>query len=284
MGLSAFNRMRREKAPVERMEAERFRADNEMRQRHRNESDGAYADRGEAQDAARAAEKDAVARIGEKMAEAMRLPPVDDPLRRDHEAEIVGRNLQDVDQPKDPVQRIDERIPSGDGAAAALLPRTSVEREGPTVGHFAAAAAELGGSASGILENGTNLNVAPRAAATQENAVAPAGETHSTGVTSTNASTDVDADNSGATPIESRDPAAGDNDAVDSDAGGGEEDADADAGAETIDIPEDWEAQPAEARKALASQLAGYEVTRVSDGDPIIREEVSRRASDEEGA
>jgi hypothetical protein len=238
MGLSAFNRMRREKAPVERMEAERFRADNEMRQRHRNESDGAYADRGEAQDAARAAEKDAVARIGEKMAEAMRLPPVDDPLRRDHEAEIVGRNLQDVDQPK----------------------------------------------ASGILENGTNLNVAPRAAATQENAVAPAGETHSTGVTSTNASTDVDADNSGATPIESRDPAAGDNDAVDSDAGGGEEDADADAGAETIDIPEDWEAQPAEARKALASQLAGYEVTRVSDGDPIIREEVSRRASDEEGA
>lgn len=148
MGLSSFNRMRRERAAVEIMEAERFKAWNEQHNASRISKDELQASAAnpellaELQDA----ELAAVERIGEKNREGIKRGD-DMPLRKDHAAEIAGRNLSNVDEPIDPVDHINQRIPQGETANEVLTEHTNVDGEGPTHEMVAAAALEVGSEA-----------------------------------------------------------------------------------------------------------------------------------------
>lgn len=128
MGLSSFNRMRRERNRVETIEAERFKIANEARNKHRLEREAAK-ERGDAllEDAA-IAEAEAAAAIGEKNVEG--LTTDDLPLRKDHAAEIAGRNVEDVQAPKDPVQARLDRVPEGT-VNEELVGHMSVDKPGP---------------------------------------------------------------------------------------------------------------------------------------------------------
>lgn len=162
MGLSSFNRMRREKAPVETIEAERFKLDNEARQNRRLDRDAVHEQNAERNEEAMEAELAAAQRIGEKVEEGMKPGVLDEPLRRDHAAEIAGRNIEGVQTPKDPVDRVSERTPQAGTANEKLVPHTPVERKGPTKAQNDAAAKEVGSL--------------PAPATADEN-VAPKGET-----------------------------------------------------------------------------------------------------------
>lgn len=164
MGLSSFNRMRREKAQVETIEAERFKVANEARQRSALGQVDTFNENAERNEESFKAEMAAVERIGEKVEEGMKPGVLDEPLRRDHAAEIAGRNIEGVQEPKDPVERIAERIPQDGTANEELVPHTPVENEGPTAEQVEAAAVEVG--------------ALPDPATAEEN-VAPEGETAS---------------------------------------------------------------------------------------------------------
>jgi hypothetical protein len=140
MGLSSFNRMRRERAKVEKIEAERFKADNEARHAARKMRDGVKGD-AELREKAAQAEHEAVEAIGEKNRAG--LETNDLPLRQDHAAEIAGRNINGVQEPKDPVARIDERIPDNT-PNEKLVEHMSAEDEGPAPALVEAAQEEAG--------------------------------------------------------------------------------------------------------------------------------------------
>lgn len=148
MGLSSFNRMRRERNPVEKIEAERFKNWNEAHHKGRD----VQADATEANDKLNAkaakAEQEAVKAIGAKVEAGLTSGDkkggvIDQPLREDHAAEIAGRNIEDVQEPKDPVARREERIPDGT-ANEELVPHTQVDRPGPTAEMVDAALVESG--------------------------------------------------------------------------------------------------------------------------------------------
>ncbi|MGU3496356.1 hypothetical protein ACLBXM_20130 [Xanthobacteraceae bacterium A53D] len=144
MGLSSFNRMRRELAAVEKIEAERFKLDNEARHAARAERDEAREAGQDLAAQAERAEAEAVQAIGAKNEAGMETAVPDLPLRQDHAAEIAGRNLDDVQEPKDPVERIDERIPQGETANEKLVEHMSASQPGPSAELVEAAQREAG--------------------------------------------------------------------------------------------------------------------------------------------
>lgn len=144
MGLSSFNRMRREKSHVEAIEAARFKIDNQARNQRRLDRDEAKEKTDALQEKAAEAEAAVVEAIGEKNLAGLETKVIDQPLRQDHAAEIAGRNLFDVQEPKDPLERVHERIQLEKTANEVLVERTQVEGPGPTPKMVAAAEKEAG--------------------------------------------------------------------------------------------------------------------------------------------
>lgn len=170
MGLASFNRMRRERAKVEKMEAQRFQRSHEARWGAFRARDDAHSEVNseEIHDDLWEAEVKASERIGDKVRAGMKIHDalreegfrlqrgedipaedrvqdvIDGPLRRDHAAEIAGRNLKDVSQPKTELERIDERIPQHKTANEELVNHTAASSPGPTPEMVAAAAEEVG--------------------------------------------------------------------------------------------------------------------------------------------
>lgn len=243
MGMSFFNRMRRERKPVEMIEAERSEQNLKFLHGRSIDRQRVHAENKERVEEIREAEVEASERIRVKALIGQGIDPdtgeqrekmedveglgartaftIDEPLRKDHAAEIAGRNLQGVQEIKSPMQRLDERIPSGETAAEALVPHLSVERDGPTAEMVEAARLER-----------------------EDPAYAPGG-------TAPDRNADGKSDES---DLEST---------VEARAG--------------VIIPENWTSLPAAERKELASRLAGYDITRTADGDPIVRDELARR-------
>jgi hypothetical protein len=150
MGLASFNRMRRERKPVERLEAERFAEWNKRHNERRLDRDNTHVElnEDEIQETIREEESAAMGRIGDKVIAGIKEGEkkngvIDKFLREDHAAEIAGRNLVDVDQPKDPVARVDERVPDNT-ANEKLVAHTSVNRKGPSKAMVEAAQREAG--------------------------------------------------------------------------------------------------------------------------------------------
>lgn len=162
MGLSSFNRMRREKSHVEVIEAERFKIDNEARNQRRVDRDEAKEKTDALQEKAAKAEAEAVAAIGEKNLAGMETKVIDQPLRQDHAAEIAGRNLFGVQEPKDPVARVHERIPLEKTANEVLVDHTQVDGAGPTAKMIAAAEKEAGVSKEVPAPAPAEEDVAPK--------------------------------------------------------------------------------------------------------------------------
>lgn len=162
MSMSAFNRMRRERKPVEKIEAQRFKNWNAIHNGQALENDESREADAELVRQSDEEQAAAVVRIGEKVVQGMKSKVIDEPLRRDHAAEISGRNLYNVQEPKDPVERIDERIPDST-ENEKLAAHTQVDQPGPSKRLLAAAREEAG-------------VVLPAAAGTAEERTAPSGE------------------------------------------------------------------------------------------------------------
>lgn len=167
MGLSSFNRMRRERNPVEKIEAERFKNWNEAHHKSRDTQSDATEVNDKLNAKAAKAEQSAVKAIGEKVEAGLTSGDkkggvIDQPLREDHAAEIAGRNIEGVQEPKDPVARRDERIPDGT-ANEKLVPHTQVDRPGPTAAMVEAAQVESGMPAA---DDGSDNKLTDEAAAT----------------------------------------------------------------------------------------------------------------------
>ena len=82
--------------------------------------------------------------MGKKVEEGRNSDVIDEPLRRDHAAEIAGRNLEGVQEPTDPAAHVAERIPAEKTANEKLVPLTGAESDGPTAEQVHAAAKEVG--------------------------------------------------------------------------------------------------------------------------------------------
>jgi hypothetical protein len=126
MGMSFFARNRVSRKPVEKFEAERFKEFNEKHWERKASQDRRRGDDEKDQEKSWKKEVAANEAIGEKTREGMEADVTDMPLRIDHTREIAGRNLEDVQSPKDPVARIDERIPET-SKGEKLVPHTSVD-------------------------------------------------------------------------------------------------------------------------------------------------------------
>lgn len=174
MGMSAFNRMRRERSSVEKVEAQRFKNWNEQRHAARDAREKMTAGNDKLAEKASKEEVRAVDAIGVKARIAIESDGKKDPLRMDHAAEIAGRNLYDVDQPKDPVARIDERVPQHVTANEKLTEHTSVEGKGPTSKMVEAAQREAGAIKDDGESEQPPAETVP-APATAEETVAPKG-------------------------------------------------------------------------------------------------------------
>jgi hypothetical protein len=135
MGLSGFNRARRSRLEVEKFEAERFEKDNAARwaAHHALDDNDKQAEKDLAK--SRKLEDEASALIGEKVVAGIEKADnggiIDEDLRRDHAAEIAGRTLENNQEPKGAVERLEERIPTGT-ANEELVPHTQVDQEGPS--------------------------------------------------------------------------------------------------------------------------------------------------------
>lgn len=138
MGLSSFNRARRSRLDVERLEAERFDKDNKARWAATRAQDKDNVTDEKILEKISKAEHEASLEIGRKNEEGIRLGEEggvqDLPLRQDHAAEIVGRSVEDAQSSsKTTVERLEARIPTG-GATAneKLVEHTQVDKDGPT--------------------------------------------------------------------------------------------------------------------------------------------------------
>lgn len=292
MGLSSFNRMRRERAPVEKMEAERFIRWRDERNAGLRREDRAEREREQYE--IWQAEQAAMRRIGAKVEVGMEMarqghPVVDEPLRRDHAAEIAGRNLHDVDQPKDPVQRIEERVPEGETANEQLVPHMSVEVVGPTAEQVRAAEVETGVAPEdedGVRgpERGGSLVVRGRPvgepAAREDLAVevlpAPEpGEAHASSVSDAPAEATQDADGGFEDTVQD-----GGDEPAGAEADDGADDDDESSETRTrVRIPKDWKSLPAADKRKIAERL-GAEVHNATEAAEAIQAEMDRRAAE----
>lgn len=146
MGLASFNRARRSRLEVEKFEAERFKKDNAARWGAHHGVDTDRKQEAKDLEKSRKLEHAASEEIGEKAEEGIRMGEkeggiADLPLRQDHAAEIAGRTLENNQEPKDPVERVMERIPSGT-ATEELVEHTQVDQPGPTTALLDAVAKE----------------------------------------------------------------------------------------------------------------------------------------------
>ena len=138
MGLSAFNRARRSRLDVERLETERAMRDNANRQAAIRSQDKDNEADEKMLEKIRKAEIAASEEIGRKTEEGIKLGEEggvqDLLLRQDHAAEIVGRSVEDAQtSTKTPLERLEARIPtSGTTANEALVEHTQVDKPGPS--------------------------------------------------------------------------------------------------------------------------------------------------------
>jgi hypothetical protein len=282
MGLAAFNRMRRERAPVERMEAERFvRWRDERNQRLKQ---GARQETEKEQLEIWREEQAAMQRVGEKVRLGMAMaeegaPVTDEPLRRDHAAEIAGRNLKDVDQPKDPLTRYDERVPPDTTFNEELVPHMSVEHEGPSAEQVRAAEIETGVApepdapqpTTGGRRAGTmvarDVDLSRRAMETAER-----GEMHSFDV-EPHPPTDADAgyEDTIQDDSASRQPKA----SAESEDEDESQESDDDS-RRHVRIVKDWKSLPAAEKRKIAERL-GAEAKNATEASEAIEAELERR-------
>lgn len=147
MGLSSFNRMRRQRNAVELMEAKRFEENNRKRwsAHHTRDANMGTTDEKELSKL-RKAEHDAVEKIGELNVQGLKTAVPDAPMRKEHAAEIAGRTMTDMQQgePMTPTELRTNRVPESAPASEKLVDRTSVEHRGPTVKELQAANVEAG--------------------------------------------------------------------------------------------------------------------------------------------
>lgn len=205
MGLSSFNRMRRERNEVEKLEAERFKIANEARHAARKARDEAREQTDAMIPDVRRAEAEAVERIGEKNVAG--LTSNDLPMRKDHAAEIAGRNLEDVQAPKDPVERREERVPSGGTANEELVEHMVVDQPGPSPEMVEEAQEEAGVIADGPPADPDDLTLAEGGTADlpeSTEADDPAEETNEAGAIEEAAEEAADADIDAMTVAEMR--------------------------------------------------------------------------------
>lgn len=138
MGLSSFNRARRARLEVERLETERFMEDNKRRQAAIRAQDKDNLIDEKTIEKIRKAELDAAQEIGRKTEEGIALGEKggvrDLPLRQDHAAEIVGRSVEDPQSStKTPIEHLEARIPTdGTTANEKLVEHTQVDKDGPS--------------------------------------------------------------------------------------------------------------------------------------------------------
>lgn len=149
MGLSAFNRARRSRLEVERLESERFDKDNAARWAAIRAQDKDNLTDEKTLEKIRKAEHEASQEIGRKTEEGIEMGEKggvqDLPLRQDHAAEIVGRSVEDAQETsKTAVERLEARIPtSGTTANEALVEHTQVDKESPSAELVEAARLEV---------------------------------------------------------------------------------------------------------------------------------------------
>lgn len=129
MGLASFNRMRRERLPVARIETQRFMAAHAADQGRRQDRVGRHTELKASVADVRQAESDAMQRIGAKVEAG--LDNNDIPLRKDHAAEIEGRNVEGAQQPRNPMDRLNERVPEGQTVNEQLVGTLNADGPGP---------------------------------------------------------------------------------------------------------------------------------------------------------
>lgn len=307
MGLAAFNRMRRERKAVEMIEAER--SEENLKYLHsrsalRQEMHQQLKERvGEIREAEAAASQ----RIGDKVLIGQGIDPatgektgasdqpgfvVDEPLRRDHAAEIAGRNLQGVQEDKSPTQRLDERIPSHETAAEQLVPHLTVSNPGPTPEMVEAARLEREdpARAPGAADPGSEESVAPKGeSGTGTDPAGRAAEEIPQGWEGWGA---MDRRNLAGRIAGHEISTVKEGDAIireelarqtaETEAAAQERRSAAEANRDSVEIPEDWHSMSAEERKALATELTGVDYSTVAEADPVVKAEVERRAATDE--
>jgi hypothetical protein len=171
MGLASFNRMRRERAKGEMLEAELFKVHHAARNKARVERVNAHRENKARVEEIRQEDRAASERIGEKVRRGLETRITDEPMRKDHAAEIAGRNLHGVGLPKDPVQRIEERIPQGTTANEKLVENMSAELPGPDPAAVDAARREVGAALPGERRAAPETRVEASVALTERSRV-----------------------------------------------------------------------------------------------------------------
>lgn len=242
MGLASFNRMRRSKKGVNVAEAERFKIDNEARnegRRLKREVRNANLSRKEE---LRDLEHDANQNFAEKAIAGTETEVIDEPLRRDHAAEIAGRNIEGVQTPMDPVDRVIDRIPDST-ANEELVGKTQVNMPGPSLEDVNAARREIG--VREFAEGDTKPK--PRSPDEVNAAKEEARERARQERLSRNEKARRE------TPLERS----------------------------QVEIPADWEQAHGNRVKSIASQLTDEPITSKEQAEDVIRSELKRRQTGE---
>lgn len=133
MGMSAFNRNRLERKPVEMEESARFEKWNADHQNSRLKKDRRREDQTEEQAALMESEYAAAERIGKKAEDGLETAVADFPLRADHAVEIAGRDLKHDPQaePKTSSERLEERLPESERPREADVAALEASPGGP---------------------------------------------------------------------------------------------------------------------------------------------------------
>jgi hypothetical protein len=274
MGLSSFNRMRRSKVEVDKAEAERFKKWNETHNATRQARDETSGRAGnDRKEEIRQLEAEANKAIGEKVIAGMESAVIDEPLRKDHAAEIAGRNLEGVQTPKDPVERVEERIPQHETANEQLVPHMQVNMPGPDLEQLNAAREEVGVKTVEETPAGARQRTEEENAAITEQATLQAkqdrlrqSELDRGGAVETQVETPVAADTRVEAPLDETQRSRAEK-----------------ARSETPDersrvrIPKDWSDLPASRMRSLAAQLTDEPVKTKADAEAVISAEVERR-------
>ena len=237
MGLASFNRSRRERAGVLKIEADRFEKDNKARWDAHNAHD--HQPREDYDKETAKVWKEEVAankRIGDKNQAFIDNPEKGDPLKADHAAVMTGENVKGAQDDRTIKERLAERIPESGTAAEKLAPTTMVEGPVADPALIDKAREEMFGDKDG--------GVAKAAKAADE---------------STAAEDEADTDQ-----------------AADPNASNTEQLVQKTVPDREVKIADNWYLLPASGRRKIATDL-GYEVKNAVEADTAIRQELAKR-------
>jgi hypothetical protein len=198
---------------------------------------------------------------------------IDEPLRRDHAAEIAGRNLEGVQTPKDPVERVRERIPQHETENEKLVPHMQVNQPGPDLEQLNAARREIG-----IAEVEAPKDGGKRTAEEEAELNEAAAQQKREDTASRNRARDAAPPADAEAPVTNVESAPTGVEAPAADVTRADK-----ARRETKDersratIPSDWQDLSANEKRALAAQLTDKPVKNKADAEAVIEAEVARR-------